>query len=98
MSKGKILVVDDSKAMRSIVMRTLRQAGYGDHTIIEASTGAEALTQILEPGHQIRAVQPEAAPVLHHPQPFSRAIEVGVQQAVDSLLLIGCRGCHKKRG
>ena len=58
----------------------------------------EALAQVLEPGHQIRAVQPEAAPVLHHPQPFSRAIEVGVQQAVDSLLLIGCRGCHKKRG
>ena len=42
----KILVVDDSKAMRSIVMRTLRQAGYGDHTILEAATGAEALTQI----------------------------------------------------
>ena len=41
-----ILVVDDSKAMRSIVMRTLRQAGYGDHTISEATTGAEALTAI----------------------------------------------------
>ena len=42
----KILVVDDSKAMRSIVMRTLRQAGYGDHAISEASTGAEALGSI----------------------------------------------------
>ncbi|HMQ23232.1 MAG TPA: response regulator, partial [Planctomycetota bacterium] len=27
----KILVVDDSKAMRKIVIRTLRQAGFGDH-------------------------------------------------------------------
>lgn len=39
----KILIVDDSKAMRMIVMRTLRQAGYGDHTLIEASNGVEAL-------------------------------------------------------
>ena len=29
----KIVIVDDSKAMRMIVMRTLRQAGYGDHTL-----------------------------------------------------------------
>jgi two-component system chemotaxis response regulator CheY len=42
----KILVVDDSKAMRSIVMRTLRQAGYGGHTMAEACNGAEALTSI----------------------------------------------------
>ena len=42
----KILVVDYSKAMRSIVMRTLRQAGFGDHTISEATTGADALGQI----------------------------------------------------
>ncbi|MBS2012974.1 MAG: response regulator [Deltaproteobacteria bacterium] len=39
----KILVVDDSKAMRMIVLRTLRQAGYGDHTIAEAGNGKEAL-------------------------------------------------------
>lgn len=32
----RILVVDDSRAMRMIVKRTLRQAGYGDHTIEEA--------------------------------------------------------------
>ncbi|MBK7972630.1 MAG: response regulator [Deltaproteobacteria bacterium] len=42
----KILVVDDSKAMRMIVMRTLRQAGYEGHTITEASNGAEALDAI----------------------------------------------------
>ena len=29
----KILVVDDSKAMRMIIVRTLRQAGFGGHTI-----------------------------------------------------------------
>lgn len=39
----KILVVDDSKVMRSIVLRTLRQAGYGNHEIVEAGNGREAL-------------------------------------------------------
>lgn len=39
----KILIVDDSKAMRMIVQRTLRQAGYTDHAVTEASDGAEAL-------------------------------------------------------
>ena len=42
----RILVVDDSKAMRSIVMRALRQAGYEGHTFEEATNGAEALTAI----------------------------------------------------
>jgi two-component system chemotaxis response regulator CheY len=41
----QILVVDDSKAMRSIVMRAVRQAGY-DATFLEASNGAEALKAI----------------------------------------------------
>jgi two-component system chemotaxis response regulator CheY len=35
----KILVVDDSKAMRMIVIRNLRQAGFGDATVIEAENG-----------------------------------------------------------
>jgi len=39
----KILVVDDSRAMRMIVKRTLRQAGYGDATVEEATDGKEAL-------------------------------------------------------
>lgn len=39
----KILVADDSKAMRMIVVRTLRQAGLGGHDIIEAENGKEAL-------------------------------------------------------
>lgn len=37
-----ILVVDDSKAMRMIVRRTLRQAEYGDETIMEAASADEA--------------------------------------------------------
>jgi two-component system, chemotaxis family, chemotaxis protein CheY len=41
----QILVVDDSKAMRSIVMRAVRQAGY-DATFAEAANGAEALQTI----------------------------------------------------
>jgi len=40
---AKILIVDDSKAMRMIVMRALRQAGLGTHKLVEASSGAEAL-------------------------------------------------------
>ena len=39
----KILIVDDSKAMRMIVLRTLRQAGFGNHEFAEACNGAEAL-------------------------------------------------------
>jgi two-component system chemotaxis response regulator CheY len=42
----KIMIVDDSKAMRMIVMRTLRQAGYAGHDIVEADDGAAALQQI----------------------------------------------------
>ena len=38
-----VLIVDDSKTMRMIVTRTLRQAGFGDHEFVEASNGMEAL-------------------------------------------------------
>jgi two-component system chemotaxis response regulator CheY len=39
----KILVVDDSKAMRMIIQRTLRQAGFAAHSVSEAGSGVEAL-------------------------------------------------------
>jgi len=39
----KILIADDSRVMRQIVVRTLRQAGFGDHDLIEAANGKEAL-------------------------------------------------------
>ena len=39
----KILVADDSRVMRQIVVRTLRQAGYDGHDVIEAANGREAL-------------------------------------------------------
>jgi two-component system chemotaxis response regulator CheY len=42
----KILVVDDSKAMRCLVMRALRQIGLGGQTFEEATNGAEALKAI----------------------------------------------------
>jgi two-component system, chemotaxis family, chemotaxis protein CheY len=38
----KILIADDSRVMRQIVTRTLRQAGYEGHTLVEASDGKEA--------------------------------------------------------
>jgi two-component system chemotaxis response regulator CheY len=43
-----VLVVDDSKAMRMIVRRTLRQAGYENLIINEAANGAEALRVFTE--------------------------------------------------
>ena len=39
----KILVVDDSAAMRMIVKKTLRDAGFGGHDIVEAADGSEGL-------------------------------------------------------
>jgi two-component system chemotaxis response regulator CheY len=43
---NKILIVDDSKAMRMIVRRTLRQAGFDKFEVEEACNGAEALVMI----------------------------------------------------
>jgi two-component system chemotaxis response regulator CheY len=42
----KILVADDSRVMRQIVIRTLRQAGFGGHDIVEAADGREALDKV----------------------------------------------------
>jgi two-component system chemotaxis response regulator CheY len=39
----KILVVDDSRAMRMIVIRQLRQAGYDDAEFAEAEDGRQGL-------------------------------------------------------
>ena len=42
----KVLVVDDSRAMRMIVLRTLRQAGFDNHEYVEAANGQEGLERI----------------------------------------------------
>ena len=42
----KILVADDSRVMRQIVIRTLRQAGYDDHEIVEAEDGRDAYDKV----------------------------------------------------
>ncbi|WGL51928.1 response regulator [Nocardioides sp. BP30] len=44
---SKILVADDSKVMRQIVVRTLRQAGYSGHDVIEAENGRVCLEKAL---------------------------------------------------
>jgi two-component system chemotaxis response regulator CheY len=44
----KILIVDDSRVMRSIVTRTLRQAGFDDHDVVQAGNGVEALDVMAE--------------------------------------------------
>ncbi len=41
-----IMVVDDSSVMRKIVMRSIRQAGYGDHEVEQAEDGVDALAKI----------------------------------------------------
>jgi two-component system chemotaxis response regulator CheY len=43
-----VLVVDDSRAMRMIVRRTLRQAGFDNLNVTEAENGREALMKIQE--------------------------------------------------
>lgn len=48
----KVVVADDSRVMRQIVIRTLRQAGYDWWDIEEAENGADALSRI-------RASQPD---------------------------------------
>ena len=42
----KILIVDDSMAMRKIVARTLRQAGFDDDEIVEAEHGQAGLEAV----------------------------------------------------
>lgn len=42
----KILIADDSRVMRQIVVRTLRQAGHGGHDIVEAENGRQALEMV----------------------------------------------------
>ncbi len=46
----KVLVADDSRAMRMIVIRTLRQAGYDNIDITECQDGAEGLAKVNEVG------------------------------------------------
>ena len=46
----QILIVDDSRTMRMLIKRTLRQAGYGGHDVIEAGDGHEALVQLRDHG------------------------------------------------
>lgn len=42
----KILVADDSKAMRMIVLRNLRQGGFDGASFVEAENGAQAFDLI----------------------------------------------------
>ena len=42
-----ILLVDDSRTMRMIVQRTIRQAGYRGRTVGEAENGVQAMEKLL---------------------------------------------------
>ncbi|WP_298212143.1 response regulator [Ferrimicrobium sp.] len=50
----RVLVVDDSRAMRMIVIRQLRQAGFDDAEFLEAQDGIEALHQLSD--HEVDLV------------------------------------------
>jgi two-component system chemotaxis response regulator CheY len=41
-----ILLVDDSRTMRMIIQRAIRQAGYRAITVVEAENGAQALEKL----------------------------------------------------
>lgn len=41
-----IMIVEDSKPMRNLIKRTLKQAGFGDHEVVEAGDGEEGLSMI----------------------------------------------------
>lgn len=43
-----VLLVDDSKTMRMLVQRALRQAGFRDLVVVEAETGQHALERLGE--------------------------------------------------
>lgn len=45
-----ILIVDDSATMRMIVVKSLRQAGFTNATVIEAGSAKEALQKIAAGG------------------------------------------------
>lgn len=44
----RVIVADDSRVMRQIVIRTLRQAGYEDWDILEATDGQELYDMTLD--------------------------------------------------
>ncbi|MGC8628362.1 MAG: response regulator [Acidimicrobiales bacterium] len=48
-----ILVVDDSRAMRMIVMRELRKAGFDTGDVVEAENGAQALALVQAGGVEL---------------------------------------------
>lgn len=45
-----ILIVDDSATMRMILIKSLRQAGFTDITVIEAGSAKEALQKVAAGG------------------------------------------------
>jgi two-component system, chemotaxis family, chemotaxis protein CheY len=44
----KIVIADDSRVMRQIVTRTLRQAGFSGNELVEAADGQEAYDAIIK--------------------------------------------------
>jgi two-component system chemotaxis response regulator CheY len=53
----KLLIVDDSRVMRQIVVRTLRQAGLTGHDIVEADNGRTGFEAVIR--HQPQLVLSE---------------------------------------
>ncbi|RKZ19529.1 response regulator [bacterium] len=42
----KILIIDESRAMRRILSRLIQQAGYTEHDLLEAKNGQDALAMV----------------------------------------------------
>lgn len=43
---NNVMIVDDSRVMRQLVRRSIRQGGYKPKTVLEAESGADALRQL----------------------------------------------------
>ena len=74
----KILIVDDSRVMRQIVTRTLRQAGFEGHELVEAANGLEGL----------------AAVTSHDPQLVLSDWNMPEMNGIDMLSALRARGQH----
>lgn len=48
-----VLVVDDSRSMRMLIKRCMRQAGFGSYALEEASDGAEGLQRMKDSEPQL---------------------------------------------
>ena len=89
-----IMIIEDSKPMRNLIKRTLKQAGFGDHEIVEAGDGEAGLSLIKEskpdlvlcdwqPRHRVHC-KPKRVPIVKARRWICRAFSDTVKVRTDS--------------